>query len=147
MKKQPNGENKRTGPEILKTKDAYAQVIKPFKTENNMLYSKVNKTRKLSPGIQETDDNYSEFSEGEYDRLNIFNRRIIDKDSNMYDSNVGIRNFKDPTYDTTLHASRFEGEDVYDHSFPNVNTDSNYDCSSSLAHTNMKENDVYDKSV
>lgn len=133
----------RNGPEIQKTKDPYAQVIKPHKTEHNMLYSEVNKTNNK----QETDDNCSEFSEGEYDRLNNFNRRILKKDSNMYDSNIGIRNFKDPMYDTTLHASRFEGEDVYDHSFLNVNTDSNYDCSSSLAHTNMTENDVYNKSV
>ncbi|VDI71934.1 Hypothetical predicted protein, partial [Mytilus galloprovincialis] len=147
MKMQPHVENKRNGPEIQKTKDTYAQVIKPHQTEHNMLYSEVNKTRKLSPGIQETNDDYSEFSEGEYDRLNNFDRRILNKDSNMYDSNVGIRNFKDPMYDTTLHASRLEGEDVYDHSFTNLNTDSNYDCSSSLALTSMKENDVYDKSV
>ncbi|CAC5412680.1 unnamed protein product [Mytilus coruscus] len=145
---KPHVENIRNGPEMQKTKDTYSHVIKPHKTENmNVLYSEVNKTRKLSPGIRETDDNYSKFTEGEYDRLNNFDRRILEKDSNMYDSNVGIRNYQDPMYDTTLHASRFESEDVYDHSFTNVNTDSNYDCSSSVAQTHMKENDVYDKSV
>ncbi|XP_076084329.1 uncharacterized protein LOC143055070 [Mytilus galloprovincialis] len=146
-KKQQIVENKRSGLEIQKTKDIYAEVKKTKKTENiKTLYSEVNKIRTLSSDIRKTDDNYIELPEGEYDRLNNFDIRLLEKDSNMYDSNVGIRNVQDPMYDTTLHASRLESEDVYDHSFPNVNTDSNYDCSSSLAHTNIKENDV-DKSV
>lgn len=78
-------------------------------------YAVVNKIQK--EGLQITEDNSTETSFGEYDRLDSVSKRQTDSNTNVYDSHAGIRNESDPTYDSSNHGGRKLrlDNDVYDH--------------------------------
>lgn len=115
-------------------------------TSNNT-YAVVNKIKK--DGLQIIEDNYTETSFGEYDRLNSVSKRQTDSNTNVYDSHAGIRNESDPTYDSSNHGGRKLrlDNDVYDHTDTLSTDGSDYGYSSKFKSEVRNENDVYDKAV
>lgn len=91
--------------------------------------------------IHEVEDTYMESVDGEYDHFNLTDRRREEPNQNTYDSNVGIPSCEDPTYDTTSSSRKSDSENVYNHSFSNKISESDYNQTVSV----MTEANVYDK--
>ncbi|CAC5422665.1 unnamed protein product [Mytilus coruscus] len=100
----------------------------------NMCYAQVNRNRNV-------EDTYIESVDGEYDHFNLTDRRREETIQNTYDSNIGIRSCEDQTYDTTSRSRKLNSENVYDHSFSNMISESDYNQSVSV----MTETSMYDK--
>ncbi|CAG2239197.1 unnamed protein product [Mytilus edulis] len=112
------------GKEInIKTNNAYAQVQK----------------------VKRVEDTYIESSNGEYDHLHKISRRIPTAGEHTYDSNAGVRNRNDPTYDTATVSTEEDMDNTYDHSFSNMKTYSEYDVSDPSMQIDRKNYDAYDQ--
>ncbi|XP_071141565.1 uncharacterized protein [Mytilus edulis] len=106
-----------------KTNDSYAQVQK----------------------VKRTEDTYAESTNGEYDHLHNIDGRKLNSVENAYDSNAGVRNRSDPTYDTAISSTRVDMDNTYDHSFTNLKTYSEYDVSDSRTQIGGTNYDAYDQ--
>ncbi|CAC5412687.1 unnamed protein product [Mytilus coruscus] len=109
--------------------------------------SKTNDSYTQVQKVKSMEDTYTERANGEYDHLHNFGGRKPKAGENTYDSNAGVRNPNDPTYDT---ATSFTGPGVdmyntYDHSFTNMKTYSDYDVSDSRMQIDRTNYDVHDQ--
>ncbi|CAC5422658.1 unnamed protein product [Mytilus coruscus] len=73
---------------------------------NSNIYAMVNKTKTPCSSSRANDDIYLDLSNGENDRLNEVQKRKILMTENLYDSNEGIRNENDPTYNSSDFCKR-----------------------------------------
>ncbi|XP_071143997.1 uncharacterized protein [Mytilus edulis] len=113
----------------------------------NQITEKNNKTNDSYAQVQKVEhleNTYAESSNGEYDHLHNIGRRLPKASENSYDSNAGVRNRNDPTYDTVKSSTRVETDNTYDHSFTNTKTYSDYDVSDPSMLIDRTNQDVYD---
>ncbi|CAC5420808.1 unnamed protein product [Mytilus coruscus] len=114
----------------------YQAKEKSNKTNNS--YAQVQKVKRM-------EDSYTENKNGEYDHLHNIGGRKPKAGENTYDSNVGVRNRNDPTYDTATSSSGLDMDNTYDHSFSNMKSYSEYDVSDSCMEIDRTNYDVYDQ--
>lgn len=117
----------------------YGLVYKTKENNNkrNDSYAQVHKVKRLQ-------DTYAVSTNEEYDHLNIGERKL-NSDENAYDSNAGIRNHNDPTYDTATSDTREVVDNTYDHSLTNPKIYSEYDVSDSRMQIVETNYDAYDQ--
>ncbi|CAC5383690.1 unnamed protein product [Mytilus coruscus] len=109
---------------------------------------KTNKTNNSYAQVQKvkrTKDTYAESTNGEYDHLHNIDGRKLNTSENTYDSNTGVRNRNDPTYDTATSSTRVDMDNTYDHSFLNMKTTSEYDVSDPSMQIDRTNYDAYDQ--
>lgn len=104
--------------------------------ERNDSYAQVQK-------VKSTEATYTESANGEYDHLHNIVGRKLNASENTYDSNAGVRNRNDPTYDTAISSTKVNMDNTYDHSFTNMKTYSEYDVSDSGLQIDRTNYDVY----
>lgn len=95
--------------------------------------------------VKRTEDTYAESTNGEYDHLHNIDGRKLNSVENAYDSNAGVRNRSDPTYDTATSSTRVDMDNTYDHSFTNLKTYSEYDVSDLRTQIGGTNYDAYDQ--
>lgn len=94
--------------------------------------------------VKRTEDTYAESTNGEYDHLHNIDGRKPNTSENTYDSNAGVRNRHDPTYDTAISSTRADTDNTYDHSFSNIKDFSEYDVSDLSMQTDRTTYDAFD---
>ncbi|XP_076083545.1 uncharacterized protein LOC143054424 [Mytilus galloprovincialis] len=111
---------------------------KEKKNERNDAYAQVQ-------SVKHMDDIYTESLNGEYDHLHNIGGRKLNGSENTYNSNAGVRNQNDPTYDTATSSTGVDMDTTYDHSFSKMKDYSEYDVSDSSIQIARTNYDAYDQ--
>ncbi|CAC5412559.1 unnamed protein product [Mytilus coruscus] len=113
-------------------------LVNQAKEKDNNFYAQVQKVKHM-------EDTYTESSNGEYDHLHSIAGRKPYASENTYDSNAGVRNRYDPTYDSATSSTRVDMDNTYDHSTTNMKTYSEYDVSDTSMQIARTNYDPYDQ--
>lgn len=116
-------------------------LVNQFTEKNNKTHNSYSQVQKF----KSTEDMYAESTNGEYDHLHNIDGRKPNAIENAYDSNAGVRNHIDPTYDTAKSSTRVDTDNTYDHSFTNTKTHAEYDVSDPSMLIDRTNNDIYDQ--
>ncbi|CAC5422664.1 unnamed protein product [Mytilus coruscus] len=111
----------------------------------NQVTEKINKTNDSYTQVQKVkrmEDTYTECTNEEYDHLHNIGGRKPKVCEKTYDSNAGVRNHNDPTYDTATSSTGVDMDNTYDHSFSNMKAYSEYDVSDSRMQIDRTNYDV-----